>query len=310
MRHKMRTWVRELQNDICLALESLSRDTFREDSWERPGGGGGITRIIQDGELFEKAGVNTSMVHGTLPLEAINSMAGGRLDAQDYQSEESRQFFATGLSLVTHPHNPMAPTAHCNYRYFELGPENCPSAWWFGGGADLTPAYLFEEDACHFHQSLKDACDLHDKNYYPSFKRWCDHYFRNTHRDECRGVGGIFFDHLCEKSPEAYFDLVRDCGRAFIPSYMPLLEKRWTMVFDESHKAWQGIRRGRYVEFNLVYDRGTTFGLKTKGRVESILMSLPLTARWEYDHVADADSEEARLMEVLKSPRQWLSPTP
>jgi len=301
MREKMEAMVRKAQDEVCAAVSKLDGTEFREDNWERPGGGGGTSRVIQDGNVFEKAGVNVSVVYGTLSEEAARSMGGGsELGNQDLD------FFATGVSLVIHPHNPMAPTAHANFRYFERGDGTKPGSWWFGGGADLTPSYLFEEDCTHFHQTFKDACDAHDPAYYPEYKAWCDRYFHIKHRGETRGVGGIFFDDLKDKSVEECLAFSEACASAIVPAYIPLVERRKDMPFTEAQKDWQQLRRGRYVEFNLVYDRGTTFGLRTAGRIESILMSLPLTARWEYCNEPDVGSEEDKLLEVLRSPREWV----
>lgn len=300
MRKRMEALVRATQNEICQALEALDGTKFREDSWQRDGGGGGTSRVLQDGNVFAKAGVNVSVVHGTLSPEAARSMGGGQSAGDDLR------FFATGVSLVLHPHNPFAPTAHANYRYFERGDGTAPGAWWFGGGADLTPAYLFEEDAQHFHTVHKAACDAHDPSYYPRFKTWADDYFLIKHRGERRGVGGIFFDDLHDKSQDALLGFVSQCAQAFIPAYEPLVQRRNSTPYNEEHKRWQALRRGRYVEFNLVYDRGTLFGLRTQGRIESILMSLPLEARWEYDQHPKPGSEEAALLDVLKEPRAWV----
>jgi coproporphyrinogen III oxidase len=246
----------------------------------------------------------------------------------DPASNESLPFFAAGLSLVIHPRNPNAPTVHANYRYFEItenATENAKLlAWWFGGGSDLTPSYLIEEDAIHFHQALKTACDAHGKTLYPAFKKWCDEYFYIPHRKECRGLGGIFIDDLSAfpharlpeangigarpKSPDEIFDFVRACGNAFVPSYLPILQRRIDLPFTEEQRRWQLLRRGRYVEFNLVYDRGTKFGLQTPGaRIESILMSLPETARWEYcSEMGVEGTEEAKLMQYLRTPKDWV----
>lgn len=304
MRVQMEAYVKALQDRICDALTQEDDSSFREDQWERPGGGGGRSRVIQDGSVFEKAGVNVSVVYGTLSPEAVRSMGGG----SSLPDDVDRSFFATGLSLVLHPHNPMAPTVHANYRYFERGvsDEQPPAAWWFGGGADLTPSYLFEEDAVHFHRTHKDTCDRHDPTYYPRFKTWCDKYFHIPHRGEARGVGGLFFDDLNDRPADEIFAFVQSCGDAFLPSYLPILQRRKSMPYESAHKEWQQIRRGRYVEFNLVYDRGTTFGLKTNGRIESILMSLPLQARWEYCHTPTPHSPEAQLLDVLQHPRDWI----
>jgi coproporphyrinogen III oxidase len=223
---------------------------------------------------------------------------------------ESLDYFVAGLSVVMHPSNPMAPTVHFNYRYFETAnPDGSSNSWWFGGGCDLTPCYLFDEDAIHFHKTIKEACDKHDKGYYPRFKKWCDEYFYNKHRAEGRGIGGIFFDDLdeTEKDQEQLFSFVTDCLNAFLPQYLPIIEKRKDMTFTEKEKIWQQIRRGRYVEFNLVHDRGTSFGLNTPGtRVESILMTMPLSARWQYMHKPDAGSKEERCLNVLKNPVDWV----
>lgn len=302
MRERMESMIRRVQDDICHAVQALEPGTdFREDEWARPGGGGGRSRVLQDGSVFEKAGVGVSVVHGTLSPEAARSMGGGK----SLTSEDDLQFFAAGISLVIHPRNPMAPTAHANYRYFERGDGQKEGAWWFGGGADLTPSYLFEEDARHFHGTLKAACDRHDPSFYPRFKSWCDQYFQIAHRGEARGIGGIFFDDLHDRDADALFRFAQECADAFVPAYLPLVERRKDAPFTEAQKQWQQLRRGRYVEFNLVYDRGTTFGLRTGGRIESILMSLPLTARWEYDQHPEAGSEEERLLRVLQQPREW-----
>ncbi|MHB1843522.1 MAG: oxygen-dependent coproporphyrinogen oxidase [Deltaproteobacteria bacterium] len=285
----MTALLRDLQDRICAALTAVDGSPFREESWERPGGGGGRSRLVEGGPVLERGGVNFSEVHGELPEKLALAMPGA-----------GRDFFATGLSLVLHPKNPMAPTVHLNYRYFERG-----DAFWFGGGSDLTPAYLFEDDARHFHGALKRACDPHGIERYPAFKRGCDDYFLIRHRGERRGLGGIFFDHLRGDGAEL-FSLVRDCGEAFFPSYLPILERRRESPFGERERAWQLLRRGRYVEFNLVYDRGTLFGLETNGRVESILMSLPPLARWSSGGEPAAGSEEAKLLAVLREPKEWV----
>ena len=337
MRLRMEKLVTEHQRRIVFALEKIDGKEFRRDVWSRPAGGGGTSCVLQDGNVFEKAGVNTSIVYGTLPRPAIERM---RSDHKSFVGTdvESLDFFAAGISLVLHPHNPMAPTVHMNFRYFETSdpsdPVNAigqtPHNWWFGGGTDLTPCYLFPEDATHFHKTLKDACDKHDKEYYPRFKGWCDTYFHIPHRNESRGIGGIFFDDLDasarpakSKNPqEELYKFVQSGLESFLPSYLPIIKRRKDMPYLPQHKEWQQIRRGRYVEFNLLNDRGTAFGLRTPGsRVESILMSLPLTARWEYMHPwcgtgveevvdetqgEDSDGyKERELMEVLKKPRDW-----
>ncbi|MBJ64024.1 MAG: oxygen-dependent coproporphyrinogen oxidase [Euryarchaeota archaeon] len=302
MRQKMVDLVHRIQDEICDALKEIDCIDYREDNWSREEGGGGRSRVFSEGKVFEKAGVNVSVVHGTLSPQAAASMGGGHeLKGEDLD------FFATGISLVLHPKNPMAPTVHANYRYFERGEGQKPGSWWFGGGADLTPSYLFEEDAKHFHSVHKKACDRHEVADYSKFKQWCDDYFFIKHRGERRGIGGIFFDDINDVPKEECFAFVSDCAESFLDSYLPILEKRKDIEYDENQKLWQQIRRGRYVEFNLVYDRGTTFGLTTNGRIESILMSLPLTARWEYCHEVDGSSEEERLLEVLRKPKDWIT---
>ncbi|EJP69268.1 coproporphyrinogen III oxidase [Beauveria bassiana ARSEF 2860] len=309
MRLRMEKFVKEQQQEIIKAIEEVDGKKFFQDKWDREhGNGGGITAVLQDGNVFEKAGVAVSIIYGSLPKAAIERM---RADHKNLATDvDSLDFFVAGLSLVFHPKNPMAPTVHLNYRYFETAnPDGTSQAWWFGGGSDLTPSYLFDEDAIHFHKSLKDACDSHSKDYYPRFKKWCDEYFYNKHRKESRGVGGIFFDDLdeSERDQENTFAFVQDCLKSFLPSYLPILEKRKDMPFNEKEKEWQQIRRGRYVEFNLVHDRGTAFGLHTPGpRVESILMSLPRTASWSYMHIPEPNSREQRLVDVLQKAKEWV----
>jgi coproporphyrinogen III oxidase len=304
----MESLIKEKQKEIIKAIEKIDGMKFKVDQWDRPSGGGGISCVLQDGNVFEKAGVNTSVVYGKLPRPAILRM---RADHKALDPDvESLDFFAAGLSVVMHPVNPMAPTVHFNYRYFETAnPDGSSNAWWFGGGCDLTPSYLFDEDAIHFHKTIKEACDKHDKGYYPRFKKWCDEYFYNKHRGEARGVGGIFFDDMdeTEKDQEQLFSFVSDCLSAFLPQYLPIIERRKDMTFTDKEKQWQKLRRGRYVEFNLVYDRGTAFGLNTpNARVESILMSLPLEARWQYMHAPEKGSREERCLNVLKTPVEWV----
>lgn len=301
MRTQMVEYVHNLQDQICSAISQIDNNLYREDEWEREEGGGGRSRVFSNGEVFEKAGVNVSVVHGTLSPEAAEKMGGGhQLNGQDLE------FFATGISLVLHPNNPMAPTVHANYRYFERGSGEKEGSWWFGGGADLTPSYLFENDAVHFHRVHKDVCDRHTVGNYNKFKQWCDDYFFIKHRDERRGVGGIFFDDIRTDDKQECFEFIKDCGDNFLGAYMPILERRMNLQFTEQNKIWQQIRRGRYVEFNLVYDRGTKFGLTTNGRIESILMSLPQTGRWEYCHEVESGSEEEKLLHVLRKPVDWL----
>ncbi|MFT5585984.1 MAG: coproporphyrinogen III oxidase [Cognaticolwellia sp.] len=300
MREQMHQRVKDAQDQITQALSAIDGQNFEETHWERPGGGGGRTRVLENGDVFEKAGVNTSAVHGELPEAAVASMRGKGIDSDE------RRFFATGLSLVLHPWNPHAPTVHLNYRYFELGPAGAPVAWWFGGGADLTPAYLYEEDAQHFHSHLKGACDGVDPALYPAFKKRCDDYFWLKHREEARGLGGIFYDDLRDRDPQELFTLADRCMSAFLPSYLPILERRQDMPFTDAERDWQLQRRGRYVEFNLVWDRGTLFGLRTGARVESVLMSLPLNARFRAEFSPEPGSREAEIQEVLRAPRDWI----
>jgi coproporphyrinogen III oxidase len=304
----MEEFIKQQQKEIVAELEKVDGKNFRVDTWTREHGGGGISSVLQDGNVFEKAGVNISIVYGTLPRSAIEKM---RVNHKAIDPNvESLEFFAAGLSMVLHPINPMAPTVHLNYRYFETAnADGSSNAWWFGGGTDLTPSYLFDEDAVHFHKVIKEACDSHDKSYYPRFKIWCDDYFNNKHRGERRGIGGIFFDDLddTEKDQENTFAFVQSGLKAFLPSYIPIIQRRKDMPFTEKEKQWQQLRRGRYVEFNLVHDRGTAFGLNTpSARVEAILMSLPLTARWQYMHEPEKGSREQRLVDVLREPKEWV----
>lgn len=308
-----------LQDRICEGLEAADGGGhFHEDSWKRPEGGGGRSRVIRDGAVFEQGGVNFSEVEGeSLPPAILNQ----RPEAK------GQRWFAIGTSMVLHPRSPYIPTVHLNYRYFQAGP-----VWWFGGGADLTPYYPFLEDARHFHRTLKEACDSVDKRYYPVFKAWCDEYFFLRHRGETRGVGGLFYDYqdpsgLLYKGADSegmaanlalaagaiaqdwnkLLSLARACGDAFLPSYMPIVEKRRSLPYGDRERQFQLYRRGRYVEFNLVFDRGTIFGLQTKGRTESILMSLPPLVRWEYGYEPAEGSREALLTEVFTRPQEWLS---
>jgi coproporphyrinogen III oxidase len=300
----------ELQDRITAALERADGQArFREDAWVRQGGGGGRTRVLADGALFEKAGVNVSDVHGELRPEMSGALPG-----------EGARFRATGLSLVLHPKSPRVPIVHANVRHIQRGGQS-----WFGGGTDLTPAYVVAEDAVHFHRTLKAACDPHDAGLYPRFKRWCDDYFYLPHRGEPRGIGGIFFDYVgagaeatagqavtgptaaIEADPEAVFAFVRDVGDSILPAYLPIVERRRAEPFGDRERRWQLLRRGRYVEFNLIYDRGTVFGLRTDGRVESILMSLPPEARWEYAQVPEPGSPEAASLDALRSRANWAS---
>ncbi len=315
---RVSAFMKRIQDSICQRLEELdSEHQFLEDSWERPEGGGGRSRVVKQGNLLEQGGVNFSEIWGDrLPPSIL---------AQRPEAAGHR-FYATGTSMVLHPRNPYIPTVHLNYRYFEAGP-----VWWFGGGIDLTPYYPFEEDAAHFHRTLKQTCDAHHSDYYPTFKKWCDEYFYLKHRQETRGVGGIFFDYqdgrgqlyrgpaeegpaaqysnqigeLPTRSWEDIFAFVQDCGDAFLPSYVPIIERRRDTEYGDRQRDFQLYRRGRYVEFNLVYDRGTIFGLQTNGRTESILMSLPPLVRWEYCFEPEPDTHESKLYDVFLKPQEW-----
>jgi coproporphyrinogen III oxidase len=322
-RQRVSEFLKNLQDEICQGLEALDGGaTFREDQWDREEGGGGRSRVLREGNLFEQGGVNFSEVWGAdLPPSILVQ----RPEAAGHR------FYATGTSMVLHPRNPYVPTVHLNYRYFEAGP-----VWWFGGGIDLTPYYPFAEDAAHFHTTLKKACDAHHPAYYPTFKSWCDEYFYLKHRKETRGVGGIFFDYqdsqgvlyrganscggvaeysqnlggIGERSWEDIFAFVKDCGNAFLPAYVPIAERRMNLEYGDRQRNFQLYRRGRYVEFNLVYDRGTIFGLQTNGRTESILMSLPPLVRWEYGFTPEPNSPEAELYETFLKPQDWANWVP
>uniref|UniRef100_B8HSF2 Oxygen-dependent coproporphyrinogen-III oxidase n=1 Tax=Cyanothece sp. (strain PCC 7425 / ATCC 29141) TaxID=395961 RepID=B8HSF2_CYAP4 len=317
-RQRVSAFLRQLQDDICQGLEQIDGSgKFREDAWERPEGGGGRSRVMQSGTILEQGGVNFSEVWGEkLPPSIL----------QQRPEAAGHGFYATGTSMVLHPRSPYIPTVHLNYRYFEAGP-----VWWFGGGADLTPYYPFAEDAAHFHQTLKAACDRHHPQYYPTFKLWCDEYFYLKHRQETRGVGGLFFDYqdgrgelyhgpnpqgpagvysaglppLESRSWEDLFAFINSCGSAFLNSYVPIVERRQGLEYGERERQFQLYRRGRYVEFNLVYDRGTIFGLQTNGRTESILMSLPPLVRWEYGYQPEPGSPEAVLYDTFLKPQDW-----
>lgn len=355
MRERFEAYVLSLQDTIVTAFETLDSDApkFKGDSWLRQQGGKGQSCVYPPSSslpstsqnahesVLEKAGVNISVVHGILPPAAIKQMRADHSSIPfNPDAPTSLPFFAAGISLVVHPRNPNAPTVHANYRYFEItepaadqegqsgagatGGRGKVLAWWFGGGSDLTPSYLFEDDARLFHGTLKEAFGPeYSTGLFPIFKKWCDEYFYIPHRSESRGIGGIFFDDLSEevdnkripadvprpRTADEIFNFIQDLGNAFIPSYLPILRRRMIMPSSEHQRRWQLLRRGRYVEFNLVYDRGTKFGLNTPGaRIESILMSLPETARWEYmsDLGGDGEgSEEGMLVEVLKNPREW-----
>lgn len=285
----------ELQDEICKELEELDRKaTFKEEKWDRPGGGGGRARVIENGAVFEKGGVNFSKVHGLLP-DKISTGLG---------LAPGHEFLATGVSIVMHPHNPFVPIIHMNVRYFEMSNGDK----WFGGGIDLTPIYINIQQAKHFHQSLKSICDHHHPSYYPEFKKWADDYFYIKHRKETRGIGGIFFDRLTvnpETTLEDRFQFVNDVGEGFAPLYKSLVEESMDKPYGEDEKRWQLIRRGRYAEFNLVYDKGTKFGLDTDGRIESIFMSLPPQVNWFYNYQPKPNSDEEFTLCMLKKDIDW-----
>lgn len=288
-------WLKGLQDRICLALETEDgKAKFKEEIWERPGGGDGRTRIIKHGNIFEKGGVNFSAVHGTLPDKIATGL-----------KVEKGNFYAAGVSIVIHPNNPNVPIIHMNVRYFEL--DN--GMHWFGGGIDLTPHYVKVDDVKYFHSKLKTTCDKYNKNYYPDFKKWADDYFFIKHRNETRGVGGIFFDRLttnADFTKEQRFEFIKAIGETFAPTYVELVKKNKDKSFTDAQQKWQMIRRGRYVEFNLVYDAGTKFGLDTDGRIESILMSLPENASWFYNFIPEKNSEEAHTTSFLKKGINWV----
>ena len=318
-KERVKQYVQQLQDNICQGLEKLDgKAQFQEDNWQREEGGGGRSRVIKDGGVFEQGGVNFSEVWGDSLPPAI---------LVQHPEAVGQKFYATGTSMVLHPRNPYVPTVHLNYRYFEAG-----NVWWFGGGVDLTPYYPFKEDAVHFHQTIKQACDKHHPEYYPAFKRWCDQYFYLKHRQEARGIGGIFFDYQDDNSKlycgsdhnspadlysnevgnvtrswEELFAFIQSCGNSFLPAYAPIVEQRKNSEYGERERNFQLYRRGRYVEFNLVYDRGTIFGLQTNGRTESILMSLPPVVRWEYGYSPEPGTPEAELYEVYLKPQNWAS---
>ena len=316
-RERAKALVVSLQDEICDGLEKLDGEgTFQEESWERPEGGGGRSRVMKEGKVFEQAGVNFSEVMGKeLPPSIINQ----RPEAKGHP------WFATGTSMVLHPRNPYLPTVHLNYRYFEAGP-----VWWFGGGADLTPYYPYLNDAKHFHKVHQQACDSVNPSLHKVFKPWCDEYFFLKHRNETRGIGGIFYDYqdgsgtiykgqniqgkaatkskeigTCKLNWEELFSLAKSCGKSFLPAYEPIIKKRQYQDYGQREREFQLYRRGRYVEFNLVWDRGTIFGLQTNGRTESILMSLPPLARWEYGYKAEQNSREALLTDLFTKPQDW-----
>ncbi len=295
---QVKQYLMSLQDNICKALEQEDGSAFfREESWEYHGGGGGRARVIEGGNVFEKGGVNFSFVKGD-KLPASSTASRPEL--------EGRSFQAMGVSLVLHPRNPFVPTSHANVRLLVAEKEGEDPVWWFGGGYDLTPYYPFEEDCVHWHQTAKDACEPFGEEIYPKYKKWCDEYFFLKHRNETRGVGGLFYDDLNEWSFEHCFEFMQSVGDSYIKAYQPIVNKRKAMEYTEQQRRFQEYRRGRYVEFNLVYDRGTLFGLQSGGRTESILMSLPPVVRWDYNWHPEDGSEEAKLYNDFLKPRNWV----
>jgi coproporphyrinogen III oxidase len=296
---QVRTYLLDLQDTICTALADVDGGTgFREDNWDREGGGGGRSRVMEGGAVFEKAGVNFSHVFGaSLP----NSATAARPELA------GRSFQAMGVSLVIHPHNPYVPTSHANVRFFIAEKEGAAPVWWFGGGFDLTPYYGFVEDAVHWHRLAKEACTPFGDEVYPNYKQWCDEYFFLRHRSEPRGIGGLFFDDLNKGGFEYCCSLMMSIGNHYLPAYLPVVERRKDMTYGDREKDFQRYRRGRYVEFNLVYDRGTLFGLQSGGRTEAILMSLPPEVTWRYDWKPEPGTPEAELYEVFLQPKDWLA---
>lgn len=301
-REEIATWLQDLQSNICKALETEDgKGKFSVENWSRPEGGGGITRVIEKGNVLEKGGVNFSAVHGETPAFLFNE----KEHTTQTGKKEGTTFFATGVSIVLHPQNPMVPIIHMNIRYFEMS----NGVHWLGGGIDLTPHYVNETDAEFFHKTLKDVCDKHNAGYYPKYKKWADDYFFISHRQETRGIGGIFFDRLnadAEMSFEKNLAFWKDVGKAFAPLYVELMKRNKALSYTDIEKQWQLVRRGRYAEFNLVYDKGTKFGLETNGRIESILMSLPPLASWIYDFKPQPGGKEEKTLSLLKKGVDWV----
>lgn len=297
--NEIKDYLLTLQDTICNALQTEEPAIqFQEDGWQRPGGGGGRSRVLENGDVYERAGVNFSHVFGDgLPPSATASrpeLAG-------------RHFQALGVSLVIHPVNPFVPTSHANVRFFMAEKAGADPIWWFGGGFDLTPYYGFVEDCVHWHQTAKKACDPFGEAVYPNYKKWCDEYFFLKHRNEPRGVGGLFFDDLNEWGFEKSFQFMQSVGDHYVPAYLPIVMKRQSLKYTDEQRAFQLLRRGRYVEFNLIYDRGTVFGLQSGGRTESILMSMPPSVHWRYDWRPNPGSPEAELYDVFLKPKDWLA---
>ena len=299
MKNAFSKYIDSLQKNLTLTLEDIDGlEKFKKDSWSREAGGGGLTMIIENGNVFEKGGVNVSKVYGKLP-DSMSTML----------KATNSDFYACGISIVLHPKNPMIPTFHANLRYFELYENEKLRDRWFGGGLDLTPYYIFEKDIIHFHTKCKNSCDKYDSSFYTSYKNKCDEYFWNSHRNEARGVGGLFFDYCRENndmSIDKWFSFIKDMGQCILDSYIPIVEKRKEETYNSLNLNWQQIRRGRYVEFNLLHDKGTLFGLKTKGRIESIFMSMPPKVKWIYDFKPEKESDEEKLVKILESPKNWV----
>ncbi|SEQ89176.1 coproporphyrinogen oxidase [Nitrosomonas sp. Nm51] len=294
---QVKEYLTRLQGSIVSGLEQIDGNSFRRDQWDRPGGGGGTSAVVEEGNVLERGGVNFSHVSGSgLPASATAARP----------ELSGRSFEAMGVSLVLHPRNPYAPTVHMNVRYFEARKEDAEPVWWFGGGMDLTPYYGFEEDAVHFHQVCKDALQPFGNECYPRLKKWCDEYFFLKHRNEPRGIGGVFFDDWNKPDFATCFNLTQNVGSNFLNAYRPILERRKDTPYGERERDFQAYRRGRYVEFNLVWDRGTLFGLQTGGRTESILMSLPPVVKWRYDWKPESGSEENRLYTDFLTGKDWV----
>jgi len=294
----VKTYLTDLHDRITAAVEALDTAKFRRDTWERPDGGGGESRVLTDGAVFERAGVSFSRVHGERMPRSASDLRPGI---------DGAAFEAMGMSLVIHPRNPYVPTTHCNVRFLVATPSSGSPVWWFGGGFDLTPYYPFDEDVLHWHRTARDACQAFGADVYQKYKEWCDRYFFLPHRNETRGVGGLFFDDLNEGGFARCFGLLRSIGDHFLPAYMPIVERRRHQPWADRERNFQLYRRGRYVEFNLLYDRGTLFGLQSRGRTESILMSMPPLARWDYDWQPEPGSPEARLYDRFLKPREYLA---
>eukprot|EP00887_Chlorella_sp_A99_P000589 scaffold17.g589.t1 len=302
MRCRFEKMIRDVQDSVCKAIEDVDGTKFRTDAWTRPGGGGGITRVMQNGNVWEKAGVNVSVVYGSMPPEAYRAAIGKDVDAT-----ERVLYFVAGISTVMHPWNPHCASLHGHSRYFQTEDWNgIPGQWWFGGGVDIIPSWVVPEDMAHFHGVCKAVCDRHDPAYYPKFKAWCDEYCLIKHRGETYGLGGFFYDDLNDRDPKELFAFATDAANHMVEAYLPVVKRHINDPYTDKQKEWQQIRRGRYVEFNMVCGRGTAFGLMTGARTESILMALPLTASWMYDYHPAPGSPEADFIDACRNPRSWV----